>query len=202
MFLKKSPEYHEPNSVGHTVLPTGEISLPDIHLHANSHGCHQGIKRTIVHDHTAPPVFAFQARSAGERSTGRNIPLFWFIALWWPHHWSAKHLHSSRGSGGVLRTCLLPPWLSTALHSASPDKQLGNGARGSLLATSVQLGARHISPLWLNACFLFMAPSTLINIRNSLIMFFSLLNLYSLILSTHISTLRHRDLESDFFKGF
>lgn len=143
---KKSPENHDPNSVWQTVLPPGEISLPDIQLHASSRGCRQRVKRTIVHDRTAAPIFSFQARSSGERSVGRNIPLFWFIALQQPHHCSAEHSHSARGSRGVLHTCLLSPQLSTALHSASPDKQLRKATRESLLATSVQLWA-HLSTL-------------------------------------------------------
>lgn len=129
-------------TVWHAVVPPGEISLPDIQLHTNSQGCHQRVKRTIVHDHTAAPIFSFQACSMGEGSIGRNIPPFWFIAVWQPHHWSAVRLHGTRGSSGVLRTCLLWPWLFTVLHSASPDKQLHKGTREGLLATSVQLWAR------------------------------------------------------------
>lgn len=68
-----------------------------------------------------------------------------------------------QGSRGVLSICLLLPWLSTVPHSASPDKQLHKWTRESLLATSM---------LQLNACFLFMVPSTPLNFRNSLIMFF------------------------------
>ena len=140
--FEKSPENRDPNSVWHAVVPPREISLSDIQLHAESQGCHQRVKRTIAHDCTAAPIFSFQARSTGEGSIGRNIPLFWFIAVWQPHHWSAAHLHGTRGSGGVLRTCLLLPRLSTVLHCASPDKQLHKGTRESLLATSIQLWAR------------------------------------------------------------
>lgn len=162
MVLKKALKIMTQPVCG-TLVPSGEISLPAIQLHANSRECQQQVKRTLVHDRIAAPIFSFQAFSSGKGSICRNMPLFWFIAVWQPHHWSAVHLHSMQGSGDVLSICLHLPWLSTVPHSASPDKQLHKGTRENLLAASM---------LQLNACFLFMAPSTPINFRNSLIMFF------------------------------
>lgn len=103
---------------------------------------------------------------------------------------------------GELRSALYVPPLPLASHhtTLAPNKQLPKGAREGLLPASYS--SEHVSPPWLNACFSFMAPSSLISIRNSLIMFFSLPNLCSLILSTRISTLYHGDLESDFSKAF
>lgn len=104
--------------------------------------CHQQVERTKVRDRTAAPLFSFQACSTEEGSAGRDLPLFWFTAVWQPHHWSAVRLPSTRGSWGVLSTCLLPPRLSAVLRGASPDKQLHKGTRETLLATSLQLWAR------------------------------------------------------------
>lgn len=112
-----------------------------------------------------------------------------------PHHRSAKCWHSTWAaevySGWASSPCGFP---------LAPNKQLPRGAREGLPTASYSY--EHVSPPWLNACFSFMAPSSLINIRNSLIMFFSLPNLCSLILSTCISTLFHRDLKSHFSKAF
>lgn len=124
----------------------GKSTYPSFSFMLTPKGCHQWVKRMKVHDRTAAPLFSFQACSTEEGSTGRDMPLFWFIAVWQPHHWNAARLHGTQGSRGVLSTCLLLPRLSAVLHSASPDKQLHKATRETLLVTSVQLRA-HLSTL-------------------------------------------------------
>lgn len=171
--FEKGPENHDPISVWHTVVPPGEISFPDIQFHAESQGCHQQIKMTTVHDHAAAPIFSFQARST---EAGMYL---WSDLLPYDRPTREMHLQGTE----VMEVCSVhapfchdfPSRCAVLLQTNSFIKELGE------VCLRQTYSYKHISPRGLNACVLFMAPSILINIRNSLIMFFSQLVFINLI---------------------
>lgn len=183
MFLKTTLRIMRKNSTWHisnaiwgnqiTQCPASCLvpSMPSVSQKGNS---------VWPYDLTVAPVFPFQALSTGEAEI---YLCFHLLACGSP---IAEMLHAWMATGGVDMCsahasfcCGVPPRCTVPL-------QINNLNELEKVCLQQAWNYGHVSPCWLNACFLFMAPSTLINIRNSLIMYFTYL-MYLCI--THIFTL-------------
>jgi len=73
MFLKKALKIMTQTLCGTLWCHLGKTAYPTLSFMTTPKGATSESK---VHDHTAAPIVSFQAGSAGEGSTGRNMPLF------------------------------------------------------------------------------------------------------------------------------